>query len=135
MLFQVLILLRGLENHFVCVSAQHNYNRNGMTIIISVLEVVLPVALHKSVELSSLQSFNKIKKEEEQHLVAVLCELWVRLEGYVRACLHTAKVHHADSPELKHPNIHLWPEIPKDYLLTKCSRSTWHMYQHVSYPE
>lgn len=58
-----------------------------MTIIISVLEVVLPVALHKSVGLSSFQSFNKIKKEEEQHLVVVLCELWLKLEGYVRVCI------------------------------------------------
>lgn len=29
----------------MCEKAQHNNNRNGMTIIISVLEVVLPVAL------------------------------------------------------------------------------------------
>lgn len=106
-----------------------------ITFIISLLEVVLPVALHKSVELSSLQSFNKINREEEQHLVVVLCELWVWLEGYVRACLHAAKVHHADSPELKDTNIHLRPETPKGYLLAKCRRSTWHIYQHASCPE
>lgn len=75
--------------------------------------------LFESVELSSLQSFNKIKREEEQQLIALLCELWVWLEGYVRACLHTAKMHQADTPELKHPDVWLWPETPKGYLLAK----------------
>lgn len=33
---------------------------------------------------------------------------WRRSKGYLRACLHAAKVHRADTPELKHPNVPLW---------------------------